>query len=165
MVERFDPFDRPGADVVDRHLRVHQVVADQPRVIDLHQKAGIDDGPVFDVHGVGDGEQILVVGLVIFVFVPILDVGRRDARHEHLGDIEALQRGLEIVELGLERGLALVGQRRRAGHLHLPGARRGAFLGLVVVREAHRLARRQPRVRAHAVGLQAAETVAIDLAR
>ena len=43
------------------HLRIHLPCIRQIRVVDLEDEAGVDDGLVFFVHGVGDGEKIGLV--------------------------------------------------------------------------------------------------------
>ncbi len=54
---------------------------------------------------------------VIGVLLPVLDVGRRDRRHEHLFDLHAIERRFEIVDVALELGVALVGDRPGADHV------------------------------------------------
>ena len=82
VVQELDAGGRPFAALGEIDLRVHRPVARQLRIVDLQDEAGVDDRPVFLVQRVGQRHPELPVGLVIFVGVPIGEVGRRDRRHE-----------------------------------------------------------------------------------
>ncbi len=91
-----------------------------------------------------------------------LDVRRRDRRHERLGGADALERRLERIEVGLELGLALVGDRAGADHECAP-APRTDLLGdgrLIIVGKVSRLARVGERARPRALAfLEAGEAL------
>ncbi len=98
---------------------------------------------------------IFLLRLVIGVALPLLDVRRRDRRHERL-DLGAVERGLEVRDVALQVRVALVGDRPGADHAVLPRAdvdRRVEF------RERERLARADPGAapRRFAVDLEAAK--------
>ena len=46
--------------------------------------AGVDDRLVFLVQSIGNGDAELLVGLVVFVRIPVGEVGRRYCRHKSL---------------------------------------------------------------------------------
>ena len=56
----------------------------------------------------GDGEHVRLLGRVVLILAPA-DHRRRDGGHEGLGDVDALEGGLEGGEVTLEQRLALVG--------------------------------------------------------
>ena len=113
------------------------------RIVDLNQEAGRDDRLILLAHGLADRMEIVLRRLVILVLVPVLDIGGRDRRDENLRDVEARERGLEIVEVGLQFLVAPVGDRPGAGHEGLARIH-GAGLGLVEFRKRDRLARADP---------------------
>src|SRR5437588_295178 len=79
-VERLHAHGRPPSALVHRRVAAEDVVGDQARVVDLQQEAGGHDRRVLLAHGLGNGEEVVLVGLVVEVGLPPLDVGRRDGR-------------------------------------------------------------------------------------
>jgi hypothetical protein len=73
----------------------------QPGIVDLEDEAGIDDGPVLGLEGLGDREHVGVLGRIVAILAAA-DHGRRDGGHEGLGDAEALQGRLECGEVLLQ---------------------------------------------------------------
>ena len=107
VIEDFDAVRRPFAAGVDIRLRVHHVIRSQERVVDLEHEAGIDDRPVFLVQRLGERDEVVLVGLVVLVAVPVGEVRRRHRRHEPLSHIFPGHRRLEVVDVALQRGVPL----------------------------------------------------------
>ena len=104
----------PPAEVVQARRRHHAVIGDRgARVVYLNQQAGFDDGPVLDPHGVRDRKHQLLVVPVVFVPAIRDDAGGRGDRKEAFGDVDACERGLEIVDIAPERVVAGIGDRAR----------------------------------------------------
>ena len=97
--------------VVDAHVGEHLPAVGQVRIVDLEVQAGVGDGLVLLVHGVGDGEQELLVGRVVLVAQPVLDGAGRDRGQEAL-DVQALQRGLQVGDV----------RRGRSAPMYVSGA-------------------------------------------
>src|SRR6185312_9380773 len=108
-------------------------------------KAGIDDRLVFLAHRLGDGEDVFLLGLVIGVALPVLDVRRRDRRHKDFFDLGtvlgAVERRFQVVDVALKPRLALVGDRAGADHV---GVARGGVGAGVKLGERLAFARRGP---------------------
>ncbi len=66
----------------DVHLGVDLPGICEIGVVDLEDEAGVDDGLVFLAHGVGDGENVFLVRLVVLVDQPVLDRAGGDGGHE-----------------------------------------------------------------------------------
>ena len=126
VIQRLDMRFRPAAHVGDAQIRVQHVIGRQMRIVDLQQEAGIHDGPVFVAHRFGNRVDILLVRFVVPVGIEILDAGRRNRRDEHLGRAHAVERRLEVVEIGAQLRLSLVGDRPRADHANEMRRRRAA---------------------------------------
>ena len=95
-----------------RRIR-HTVLGNHSGVIDLQDEPGLDDGAVLLLHGVGDGEQVLLLGGVILVSALQFDGSRRTRGDERFVGIHRRQRRLEVVDVLLHRRLALVGDGGR----------------------------------------------------
>ncbi len=112
---------------------MHDVVRRQERVIDLQHEPGIDDRAVFLAQRVGQRVQVLFLALVVFVAVPVREIGWRHRRHERLLVAHSGKYFLQRRDVLLQRGHALVRNRPgahpagapglagRAGHLRRPG--------------------------------------------
>src|SRR2546430_3665135 len=96
-------------------------------------------------------------GLVVAVALPIRRARRRDSRHESFLRLGAVERRLEVVDVGLELRHAAIGDGRGADHVSLA---RGHVAVAVELREGFGFARARPRAlpRRLAVELEAAET-------
>jgi hypothetical protein len=147
---------RPFAAVGDARLGMDDVIGDEPRIVDLQQKTGVDDRPVFLAHGVGDGEDVFLRRLVVDVPLPVLDVGRGNRRHERLCGFHVAERGFEIVDVALELGVALIGDRPGADHV---GVARSDMGLRIKFRKRQPLARAGPLIAraGHGVDLVTAE--------
>ncbi len=138
VVERLDAHLAVGAERLEPHSNADAIPQrGQPRIVDLQDQAGGDDGLVFDPHRLGEGEHILFVALVIAV-VPIdLEAPRRRRREEHvLGsggrerDVDlALEADLPDVSDGTGAGL----HRAFLGDLRAGRIEQGAALGSILV--------------------------------
>ena len=62
IVDRLDTLFRPFPAVGDAQLRMHHIIGDQARIIELENKAGVDNRLVFFAHGVGYRLLVLLVG-------------------------------------------------------------------------------------------------------
>ena len=89
-------------------------MAGQLRVVDLQHETGVDDGPVFLVQGVGEGDPKFLIGLVELVSVPAGKLGRRHGRHESLLARDLGDRRFQIVDVARQRFVSLVGDRASA---------------------------------------------------
>ena len=121
-------FASQRAVVGEARRRHHAVVGDgAARVVELQQEAGIDDHLVFGAHRLGDRGLQLLVALVVFVLAVGDHARRRRHRQERLFDLHALQRGLEVVDVALQLGLAGIFDRADADRF---GRGRHRFLGI-----------------------------------
>src|SRR5205085_3267847 len=114
MVDRLDVQlgKAPALPVVER--RVREVVGHE-RVIDLQIKTGVDDRLVLMAQRVGDGEEELLVRLVVLVRA---GAAWRHRRHErHLG-ARRRNSGLEVVDVAAQRLRTLVACRAGADRRH-----------------------------------------------
>src|SRR3990172_9019384 len=120
--------------------------AGERRVVDLEDEAGTDDGEVLLTHRLGDGEEVLLLGLVVLVDAQSL--GRR-RRHEGLEGAGFLRRRLQVGDVGLDGGLPFVADGTRANQRQVaadpPARARPEVVGLVVVREGAFFLRPAPR--------------------
>ena len=82
----------------------------------MQQEAGVDDGFVFFVHGIGDGDEIGLVVRVVVVFHPVLDGAGSDGGKKRFFVLLTLQAGLEVGDFRLQRFMADVFERRVAKH-------------------------------------------------
>ena len=80
-------------------------------IVDLKQETGVDDGLVFFVHGVGDGEQIGLVVWVVVVFHPVLDGAGRDGGKKCFLVFLSLEARFEIIDFLLQPLLADILER------------------------------------------------------
>ena len=124
VVQRLHARPAPRAALGQAQARLEDPVRHQPRVVDLEQEARVDDGPVLLAHRLGDGEEILLLGLVVGVPVPVLDVRGRDGGDEDLGGARAGKCYSQVPEVGLQQRVPLVGDR--AGAREVRGRRAGA---------------------------------------
>ena len=85
MVQRIDPHRRIFAILRERDVGQAVPAVRQIGVVDLQQKAGLDDRAIFLVHGVGDRENEFLVGLIVLVRHPMLDRAGRVGRQEGAG--------------------------------------------------------------------------------
>ena len=56
----------------------------QRRIVDLQNETGVHDGLVLGPHGVGQRENVFLVGCVVFVQEEVLQPARRQNAHEGL---------------------------------------------------------------------------------
>src|SRR6202040_724422 len=75
-------------------------------IVNLQDEARLDDRLVLVAHGVGEGVDEFLVGLVVLVIDEMVEPSRRERGDESLvdGDARARDRRLEAVELALRRG-------------------------------------------------------------
>jgi hypothetical protein len=71
----------------------HVPPVDQPGIIDLQDKSGIDDRPVLFAQRLGQGEDELLVAAVVFVVDEMVEPARSDHAEERLLDLAAGARG------------------------------------------------------------------------
>ena len=126
-------------------------------IVDLQDEAGGDDRLVFLAQGIGEREQIFLLGAVVAVALPVRRAGRRDRRHEDLGRLGAGERRLEIGDVGGELPVAAVGDRRGADHVPL-ARRRVASRRRTRETSGPRAARPRAGAR-NRIGLEAAEAL------
>ena len=108
----------PVAIVGEARRRHHAVVGDGgARVVELHQEAGVDDHLVFGAHRLGDRCRQFFVVLVILVLAVGDHARGRRHRQEGLLDLHAFERGLEVVDVALQLGLAGIGDRADADRI------------------------------------------------
>ena len=100
VVHRLDPQRDELAAVLDRGVARAIVVRRHARIVDLEQEAGVDDRLVFLVHRVGERGEILLVGRVVPVLVVELEIGRRDRGDERLLRLHAVERRLQVRDVG-----------------------------------------------------------------
>src|SRR6516165_1545335 len=84
-------------------------MARQLRIVDLQYQAAIDDRLVFVMQRLGESAAKFLVGLVVLVAVPVGEVGRGDRRHEGLRASDLGERGLQIVDVALQRFTPAIG--------------------------------------------------------
>src|SRR5690606_30080967 len=97
------------------HFGEHLPAVRKVRVVDLADEAGVDDGPVFFLHRVGDGVEHFLVRLVVLVVDPVLHGAWGDGGQVCL-DVQALDGGLEVGYVFLVVVLADVGDGADAKH-------------------------------------------------
>ena len=162
VVERLHAHLRPPAHLIDAQLRMRHVVGRQVGIVDLHEESGVDDRPVLLVHGIGDREQVLLVGLVVRVLLPVLDARRGDRGNEGLVGVRVGERGLEVLDVRLHVLVARVGDGPGADHVQRPHGRTGhrAREPLVELGEGPHLSRSAPRASCRVpVGLEARQAL------
>ena len=93
------------------HARHELPAVRQVGVVDLKQEAGVDDGLVLFVHGVGDGEQIGFIVGVIVVLHPMFDGAGRDGGEKCLLVLLSLEARFEITDFLLQPLLADILER------------------------------------------------------
>src|SRR5256714_9938277 len=107
-----EPRKAPALPVVER--RIGEVVGHE-RVIDLQVKTGVDDRLVLMAQRLGDGEEELLVRLVVLVRA---GAAWRYRRHERRLGARRRNGGLEVVDVAAQRLLALVAHRAGTDHRH-----------------------------------------------
>ena len=147
VVQRLHAHLGPPAALGHGRARVHDVVGHEARIVDLHQEPGVDDRLVLLPHGVGDREQVFLVGLVVGVVLPSLDVRGRDGGDELFLHADAAERGLEVVDVRLHLRLPAISDGAGAGEAPRPRVGRLADGGSVELRERDILLRSRPRQR------------------
>src|SRR5215475_1710454 len=115
VIDGFDALCRPLSALLDAEFRVHHVIADQARIVDLEDESCVDNGFVLFAHRVGYGLLVLLVSTVVFVGKSRRDVGRGDRWHEHVLVGLTLHCRLEVVDVFLDRFVASVADRPGAG--------------------------------------------------
>ena len=162
VVERLDVDPRRLLPLALVHRRIAEHV-DEERVVDLQHEPGGDDRQVLLAHRLGDRGEVLLVRAVVLVAPEPTRSGRR---HEHVGDVVAGDRRLEVVDVGLQQLLTDVADRALADDPAQRGDRRRVLLEVVGVVLGEVVDLLLPR-RGHAhvvdVGLEAAEAV-LDVA-
>ena len=97
----------------ERRLRIdHVPVVGQARIVDLQHDAGVDDRLVFFVHRIGGGEHEFLFGLVVKVLAAG-EAARPDRAHEAFFGTGCSHRLFQIGDVGRERGMAGIFDRRR----------------------------------------------------
>ena len=115
MVDRLHAQLRVTAVVSDAHLGEHLPAVRQVRIVDLQVQTGPGDRLILLVQGIGEREDVLLIGLVVLVVEPVLDRAGRDSRQECV-HILALDGGFEVGNVGFDRRLADVRQRTGDDH-------------------------------------------------
>ena len=87
VVERFDAQRDELPAILDCRVGGAVVVRRHARVVDLQEKAGLDDCEIFDPHRLAECFQILLVGAVVPVLVVQFEIGRRDCGDEGFFDL------------------------------------------------------------------------------
>ena len=111
VIDHFDPLGRPVPAIGDAELRMHHVIGDQARIVDLENKSGVDDCFVLFAQRIGDGLLVFLVGAIILVGKSCRDVGRRDRGHEDIFVGQALGCRFEIGDVRLDGLVASVADR------------------------------------------------------
>ena len=128
VVDDVDLMREPAPVVLEGRRRHHAVIGDGvARVVELHQEAGVDDHLVFGAHRVGDRGLQFLFALVEFVLAVGDHARRRRHRQERLFHLHVLERGLEVVDVALQLGLAGVFDRPDANRFGRGG---DAFAGV-----------------------------------
>ncbi len=122
----------PFAVIGKTRRRHHAVIGDGgARVVELQDKAGIDDHVVFGAHRRADGADQFFLALVVFVLAVRDDARRRGDRQERLLDFDVLERRFEIVDVALQLRLPGIADRPDAHRLDRGGdALAGIELGI-----------------------------------
>ena len=129
VVQRLDLGHGELAVVLGRRLGIDLVeVLGDRRIVDLQHQAGVDDRLVFLAHGVGAGEDELVVALVVLV-ADARAARRPDRGHEAFADAAGGKRRLEVGDVGGDGLVAGVADRPDAER-PVVGARPGRDAGL-----------------------------------
>ena len=128
VIERLDVQARHLAELVEAQVGELDVPA-HPEVgtVDLQVDAGAGDRLVLPLHGVGDGEQVLLVARVVVVAEEERDDARRGGRHERVLGPRRTARRQQIGHVGLGRA--------RVAHADRPVARRRAAPGAAGIAE------------------------------
>ena len=138
----------PAVVLLEGRGRDHTVVGDGGAgVVHLQQEAGVDDGAVFGAQRPGQGDQEVLLGLVVLVLAVRDGAGGRGDGHEGLGRAGGLAGRLQVVDVALKLGMAHVFER---GHAH--GVGLGGLRPLAAVAAGFQL------------GVELAETLAIGAA-
>ncbi len=111
MVQRIDAQLLILAIVRQTHVRMHLPGIGEIGIVDLQDEAGVDDRLVFFAHRCGNGEEILFGGFVIFVLHPMLHGAGSDGREKSLCVLLALERRLQIGDVGVDFILADILER------------------------------------------------------
>src|SRR6266849_8985703 len=149
VVEGMDLDSRPVDLMGDVHFRSELPKGQETWVVDLQEKAGVNDRSVFFVQGVCNGEQIRELAVVISIAMPGLHSGGRGRRHEGGLDRHSAERGTEIRNVAFQSRMASIGDR--AGAHHADGVRSGRGGLGIIFRERLCFARARPRIAAGAV--------------
>ncbi len=120
VVERLDVHLRLLAPLRKGEVGVLDVPSHaQVRAVDLEDEAGLRDRLVLLPHRIGDREQVrLLGGIVLVAEEERHDAGRR-GREERVLDLDARQRRLQVVDVGLGR-LRVAHADRRVARRRLP---------------------------------------------
>src|SRR6202030_223796 len=102
VIEKLDAVGRPFAALFEIEIRAEYVPARKLRIVDLEDDPRIHDPAVFLAKRFGDGEAVLFLARIVFVFVPIGELRRRDRRHEGFDMRNTGKRLLEIVNVSFE---------------------------------------------------------------
>ena len=101
------------ASSVDSPRRQH-VVHHEPRIVDLHHEARVDDALVFLPQRLRHGEHVFFVSLVVAVLHRAGTTRRRDRRQKNTCRISALERGLKVRKVLGKLPLARIADGTRA---------------------------------------------------
>src|SRR6185295_10453538 len=114
VVERLDPELRPLP--ISLLTLLHQLVVHvrQHRIVDLQHETRIDDLQILLAEGVGDGEHVLALVLVVLVDGVVAGTGRGNGGQKAFLDALALERGLEIADVAADALDALIANRTDA---------------------------------------------------
>src|SRR5262245_11856020 len=111
VIDGFDALCRPLPALFDAEFRVHHIIADQARIIDLENESSIDDRLVFFVSRAGYGLLCLLVGTIVLVGKGRRDVRRSDRGHKDILVNLAPHCRLEVIDVLLDRLVAPVADR------------------------------------------------------
>ena len=109
VIEKLDAAGRPFAALFEIEIRTEYIPARKLRIVDLEDEPRIHDPAVFLAKRFGNGEAVLFLARVVFVFVPIGELRRRDRRHEGFDMRNTGKRLLEIVDVSFECLLSVIG--------------------------------------------------------
>ena len=121
MIEIADPAFHPFAIVGQGHGVPRVPGADQRRKVDLEQEPGVEDRLVLFAHRLAEGEEILIVTLVVFV---LHARDRRGRRHEPFIGARRRHRRLQVADVALELLVADIADRADAHARRDPDRRR-----------------------------------------